>query len=102
MIIKESVLCQDLKFINNLKPAKNCFAIALILAQSGEFALVLFSLANQAELLSNNLFQQLLLLQVRLEHFELSYSDFEQEIEHLNDAIEFLMESLLKRQYSED
>ncbi|MCK5479087.1 MAG: cation:proton antiporter, partial [Methylococcales bacterium] len=41
---------------------KNCFAVALILAQSGEFALVLFSLANQSELLSDDLFQQLLLV----------------------------------------
>lgn len=37
-------------------------AVALILAQSGEFALVLFSLAHQSELLSTALFQQLLLV----------------------------------------
>ncbi len=37
-------------------------AVALVLAQSGEFALVLFSLAYQAELLTNMLFEQLLLL----------------------------------------
>lgn len=41
---------------------KNSAAIALVLAQSGEFALVLFSLANQSELLTNDVFQQLLLI----------------------------------------
>jgi Kef-type K+ transport system membrane component KefB len=35
-------------------------AVGLILAQSGEFALVLFSLANKSKLLSDLLFQQLL------------------------------------------
>ena len=38
------------------------FAVSLILAQSGEFALVLFSLAFQADVLSDKLFQQLLLI----------------------------------------
>ncbi|MDH5484466.1 MAG: cation:proton antiporter, partial [Gammaproteobacteria bacterium] len=38
------------------------FAVALILAQSGEFALVLFSLAFQSNLLTDTLFQQLLLI----------------------------------------
>ncbi|BCG63182.1 MAG: glutathione-regulated potassium-efflux system protein KefB [Methyloprofundus sp.] len=42
--------------------AKKSLAVALLLAQSGEFALVLFSLANQSKLLSDTLFQQLLLL----------------------------------------
>ncbi len=42
--------------------AKKSLAVALLLAQSGEFALVLFSLANQSKLLSDMLFQQLLLL----------------------------------------
>lgn len=37
-------------------------AVALVLAQSGEFALVLFSLAHQAELLERGLFEQLLLV----------------------------------------
>ncbi|MBT7306831.1 MAG: potassium transporter KefC [Gammaproteobacteria bacterium] len=37
-------------------------AVSLILAQSGEFALVLFSLAYQAELLNSGLFEQLLLV----------------------------------------
>ena len=37
-------------------------AIALLLSQSGEFALVLFSLIQQNRLLSEGLFQQLLLI----------------------------------------
>ena len=37
-------------------------AVALLLAQSGEFAMVLFALANQNGLLSETLFQQLLLI----------------------------------------
>lgn len=37
-------------------------AVSLILAQSGEFALVLFALAHQSHLLSDDLFQQLLLI----------------------------------------
>jgi len=40
----------------------NSFAVSLILAQSGEFALVLFSLAFQSGVLSDELFQQLLLV----------------------------------------
>ena len=60
VFIKISVLF-PLVYFFGLK-IKNCFAIALILAQSGEFALVLFSLANQSKLLSNDLFQQLLLV----------------------------------------
>ncbi len=41
---------------------KNSLAVALILAQSGEFALVLFSLAFKSSLLTEALFQQLLLI----------------------------------------
>ncbi|MGD2119735.1 MAG: monovalent cation:proton antiporter-2 (CPA2) family protein [Chromatiales bacterium] len=41
---------------------KNSIAIALVLAQSGEFALVLFSLAYQSALFTEALFQQLLLV----------------------------------------
>ncbi len=41
---------------------KNSFAIALTLSQSGEFALVLFSLAHQSNILTAELFQQLLLI----------------------------------------
>jgi monovalent cation:proton antiporter-2 (CPA2) family protein len=41
---------------------QNAAAVALMLAQSGEFALVLFSLALHSSLLSDTLFQQLLLI----------------------------------------
>ena len=41
---------------------KNSLAVALILAQSGEFALVLFSLARINDLMAPMLFQQLLLI----------------------------------------
>jgi voltage-gated potassium channel Kch len=39
---------------------KNGMAVALILSQSGEFALVLFALARQSNLLDESLFQQLM------------------------------------------
>lgn len=42
--------------------AKNSFAVSLVLAQGGEFALVLFSLAQQVNLMTGELFQQLLLV----------------------------------------
>jgi monovalent cation:proton antiporter-2 (CPA2) family protein len=41
---------------------QNSIAVSLVLAQSGEFALVLFSLAFQSNVLSDELFQQLLLI----------------------------------------
>ncbi len=41
---------------------ENSLAVSLLLAQSGEFALVLFSLAHQTDLLPDVLFQQLLLI----------------------------------------
>ena len=41
---------------------KNGVAISLVLAQSGEFALVIFSLAFQSDILNEGLFQQLLLV----------------------------------------
>jgi len=41
---------------------KNSLAVALLLAQSGEFALVIFSLAYQSNILTDVLFQQLLLI----------------------------------------
>ncbi len=41
---------------------KNCFAVALILAQSGEFALVLFSLALRADLIAAEQYQNLLII----------------------------------------
>jgi monovalent cation:proton antiporter-2 (CPA2) family protein len=40
----------------------NSLAASLVLGQSGEFALVLFTLAHQSDLLNDNLFQQLLLI----------------------------------------
>lgn len=42
--------------------AGNSKAVALLLAQSGEFAMVLFALARQQDLLTDTLFQQLLLV----------------------------------------
>ena len=41
---------------------KSSLAVALLLAQSGEFAMVLFALARQNDLLTEALFQQLLLV----------------------------------------
>ena len=60
LAIKAAVLF-PLAYLFRLAP-KYSFAIALILAQSGEFALVLFSLAFESELLTEALFQQLLLV----------------------------------------
>jgi voltage-gated potassium channel Kch len=42
--------------------ARTGLAVSLVLAQSGEFALVLFALAHQSQLLAEGLFQQLLLV----------------------------------------
>ena len=42
--------------------SKTSLAVALVLAQSGEFALVLFSLAHASDLFSDDVFQQLLLV----------------------------------------
>ncbi|MEZ5529401.1 MAG: monovalent cation:proton antiporter-2 (CPA2) family protein [Porticoccaceae bacterium] len=42
--------------------SRAALAVSLLLAQSGEFSLVLFSLANQSSLLPTELFQQLLLV----------------------------------------
>jgi len=44
--------------------ARTAAAVALLLAQSGEFGLVLFAYAFQAEVIDNTLFQQLLVLVV--------------------------------------
>jgi len=60
IIIKTAILF-PLAFLFGLENKKSV-AVALILAQSGEFALVLFSLAFQAKILSDLLFQQLLLI----------------------------------------
>jgi glutathione-regulated potassium-efflux system protein KefB len=60
VMIKAMVLF-PLAYLFGIK-TKNSLAVALVLAQSGEFALVLFSLAYLAELFTETLFQQLLLV----------------------------------------
>lgn len=60
LIMIKIVALFPIAYLFGLK-VKNSFAVALILAQSGEFALVLFSLAKQSSLITNELFQQLLL-----------------------------------------
>ncbi len=50
-----------LAYIFGLK-GKTALAVALTLGQSGEFAMVLFALAHESELLSEPVFQQLLLV----------------------------------------
>ncbi|NRA54107.1 MAG: cation:proton antiporter [Gammaproteobacteria bacterium] len=60
IIIKSGVLF-PIAYLFKFK-ARNSFAIALTLSQSGEFALVIFSLAHQSQLLTSELFQQLLLI----------------------------------------
>ncbi|MFW2372616.1 MAG: monovalent cation:proton antiporter-2 (CPA2) family protein [Gammaproteobacteria bacterium] len=60
MIIKLAVLW-PLAHIFGLR-YKTGLAVSLVLAQSGEFALVLFALANKSSLLSDDVFQQLLLI----------------------------------------
>jgi voltage-gated potassium channel Kch len=60
IIVKISVLFPlTLLFKLNLKTS---LAVAIILAQSGEFALVLFSLAHQSTLITDQLFQMILLV----------------------------------------
>ncbi len=61
LIIIKAVILFPIVYLFGLK-AKNSFAVALVLAQSGEFALVLFSLANKSNLMADELFQQLLLV----------------------------------------
>ncbi|MBQ0807760.1 MAG: cation:proton antiporter [Porticoccus sp.] len=61
LIIIKIVVLFPLAYLFGLK-TKNSLAVAMILAQSGEFALVLFSLAYLADLFSKELFQQLLLI----------------------------------------
>ena len=60
ILLKVSVLF-PLAYLFRLN-LKNSLAVALVLAQSGEFALVLFSLANRSALLTDELFQLLLLV----------------------------------------
>jgi voltage-gated potassium channel Kch len=60
MTLKAAILF-PLALVYGLKQ-KNSMAVALLLAQSGEFAMVLFALARQNDLLTEALFQQLLLI----------------------------------------
>ncbi len=59
MVIKALVLF-PMAYLFGLK-VRNSLAVAIVLAQSGEFALVIFALAHQSNLLSEGLYQQLLL-----------------------------------------
>ncbi len=61
LIIIKVIVLFPLAYLFGIK-TKNSLAVAMILAQSGEFALVLFSLAYLAELFSEKLFQQLLIV----------------------------------------
>jgi len=61
LIALKAAVLFPITFLFGLK-TKVSLAVAMVLAQSGEFALVLFSLAHEAELLSDELFQQLLLV----------------------------------------
>jgi monovalent cation:proton antiporter-2 (CPA2) family protein len=61
LVMIKVVVLFPLAYLFGLK-TKNSLAVALVLAQSGEFALVLFSLAYQSDLFTENLFQQLLLV----------------------------------------
>lgn len=60
IVIKIAVLFPATLWFGHSK--RTAVAVSLVLAQSGEFALVLFSLAVQSAILSETLFQQLLLL----------------------------------------
>lgn len=61
LVMVKVVVLFPLAYLFGLK-TKNSLAVALVLAQSGEFALVLFSLAFQTDLFNEKLFQQLLLV----------------------------------------
>ncbi len=61
LIIAKAAVLFPIAYLFKLK-LKNSLAVALVLAQSGEFALVLFSLAYRSNLLTEALFQQLLLV----------------------------------------
>ncbi len=61
LILCKVVMLWPLVYLFGLK-AKTALAVALVLAQSGEFAMVLFALAYEVELLNEALFQPLLLL----------------------------------------
>ena len=61
LILVKMVILLPLTYLFKIKK-KARFSVMLVLAQSGEFALVLFSLAHQSQLLDTGLFQQLLLI----------------------------------------
>ena len=61
LIVLKTAILFPLAYLFKLG-VKNSLAVAIVLAQSGEFALVLFSLAFEAELLSEMLYQELLLV----------------------------------------
>lgn len=61
LVMIKVVVLFPLAYLFGLK-TKNSLAVALVLAQSGEFGLVLFSLAFQTDLFTEKLFQQLLLV----------------------------------------
>ncbi len=61
LIAVKVIILFPLTYLFGIK-RKNSLAVSLILAQSGEFALVLFSLAFQSNILDEILYQQLLLV----------------------------------------
>lgn len=61
LVIIKTVVLFPLVYLFGGKP-KTSLAVALVLGQSGEFALVLFSLAYQSDLFTEQLFQELLLV----------------------------------------
>lgn len=61
LIAAKTLVLALLAYFFGLK-ARCSFAVALLLAQSGEFALVVFSLAHQSNILGDALFQQLLIV----------------------------------------
>ena len=88
LIIVKVIVLFPMAYLFGLK-TKTSLAVALIMAQSGEFALVLFSLAYQADLFSENLFQHLLLVVLLsmlftpvLAHFAKGLSKEKRKIEH--------------------
>lgn len=61
LIVIKAVVLYPIVYWFELKK-KNAIAVSLVLAQSGEFALIAFSLAFQSNILTEALFQQLLLV----------------------------------------
>jgi len=61
LLVLKAAILYPLALMYGLK-SRNSKALALLLAQSGEFAMVLFALARKNNLLTDPLFQQLLLI----------------------------------------